>query len=204
MKKIVKDAMIMTAITVVFGLLLGLVYEITKEPIAQAKYNAQQEAYRNVFTEAESFVEYEGFDEAAAEAVVADSGYPDNTIEGVVVAQDGSGAALGYVVTVTSHAGYGGDITFSVGITNEGVVNGYSITAISETAGLGMKANESDFYSQFEEKAVESLEVVKGTATADNQIEAISGATITSRAVTNGVNVCLAYFRTIEGGSANE
>lgn len=202
--KIVKDALIMTAITVVFGLLLGLVYEITKEPIAQANYNAQQEAYRNVFTEAESFVEYEGFDEAAAEAVVADSGYPDNTIEGVVVVQDGSGAALGYVVTVTSHAGYGGDITFSVGITNEGVVNGYSITAISETAGLGMKANESDFYSQFEEKAVESLEVVKGTATADNQIEAISGATITSRAVTNGVNVSLAYFRTIEGGSANE
>lgn len=202
--KIVKDALIMTAITVVFGLLLGLVYEITKEPIAQANYNAQQEAYRNVFAEAESFVDYEGFDEAAAEAVVADSGYPDNTIEGVVVAQDGSGAALGYVVTVTSHAGYGGDITFSVGITNEGVVNGYSITAISETAGLGMKAKESDFYSQFEEKAVESLEVVKGAAAADNQIEAISGATITSRAVTNGVNVSLAYFRTIEGGSANE
>lgn len=204
MKKIVKDAMIMTAITVVFGLLLGLVYEITKEPIEQAKYNAQQEAYRNVFADAESFVEYEGFDAAAAEAVVAESGYPDNTIEGVVMAQDGSGSTLGYVVTVTSHAGYGGDITFSVGITNEGVVNGYSITAISETAGLGMKSTEPDFYSQFEEKAVESLEVVKGTATADNQIEAISGATITSRAVTNGVNVSLAYFRTIEGGSANE
>lgn len=202
--KIVKDALIMTAITVVFGLLLGLVYEITKEPIAQANYNAQQEAYRNVFAEAESFVEYEGFDEAAAEAVVAESGYPDNTIEGVVMAQDGSGSTLGYVVTVTSHAGYGGDITFSVGITNEGVVNGYSITAISETAGLGMKAKEADFYSQFENKNAQSLEVVKGSATGDNQIEAISGATITSRAVTNGVNVSLAYFRTIEGGSANE
>ena len=108
------------------------------------------------------------------------------------------------MVTDTSHAGYGGDITFSVGITNEGVVNGYSITDISETAGLGMKAKESDFYSQFENKAVESLEVVKGSAASDNQIEAISGATITSRAMTNGVNVCLAYFRTIEGGSANE
>ncbi len=202
--KIVKDALIMTAITVVFGLLLGLVYEITKEPIAQANYKAQQEAYKNVFQEAESFVDYEGFDEAAAASVVADSGYTENTIEGVVTAQDASGATLGYVVTVTSHAGYGGDITFSVGITNEGVVNGYSITAISETAGLGMKAKESDFYSQFEEKAVESLEVVKGSAAAENQIEAISGATITSRAVTNGVNVCLAYFRTIEGGSANE
>lgn len=202
--KIVKDALIMTAITVVFGLLLGLVYEITKEPIAQANYKAQQEAYKNVFQEAESFVDYEGFDEAAAASMVSDSGYTENTIEGVVTAQDASGATLGYVVTVTSHAGYGGDITFSVGITNEGVVNGYSITAISETAGLGMKAKESDFYSQFEEKAVESLEVVKGSAAAENQIEAISGATITSRAVTNGVNVCLAYFRTIEGGSANE
>ena len=68
-----------------------------------------------------------------------------------------------------------------------------------------MKAKEEKFSSQFEEKNAESYEVTKGTATADNQIEAISGATITSRAMTYGVDAGLAYFKTIvEGGSANE
>lgn len=196
MKQIVKDAIILTIITLVSGCLLGLVYEITKEPIAVAQYNTQQKAYKTVFETADSFEDYEGFE------VTEDGGV---TVENAVVAKDTSGNALGYVVTVTSHEGYGGDIAFSVGITNEGVVNGYSITSISETAGLGMKAKEEAFSSQFNDKSAESLEVVKGTATSENQIEAISGATITSKAVTNGVNAALSYFRTIaEGGGANE
>lgn len=205
MKKIVKDALILTAITLISGCLLGLVYEITKNPIAKAQYNAQQKAYQAVFEEAESFEDYEGFEEAEAAEVVAGSGYTENTINGVVEAKDASGNTLGYVITLTSHAGYGGDITFSVGITKEGVVNGYSITSIGETAGLGMKAKEEKFSSQFREKNADSLEVVKGTAAIENQIEAISGATITSKAMTNGVNAALAYFRAIsEGGGANE
>ncbi|MCI8280389.1 MAG: RnfABCDGE type electron transport complex subunit G [Lachnospiraceae bacterium] len=205
MNKIVKDAIIITVITLVSGCLLGLVYEITKEPIATAQYNTQQKAYQTVFEGAGTFEDYEGFDETAAAEVVAQSGYTENTIEGVVAAKDASGATLGYVITVTSHAGYGGDITFSVGIRSDGTVNGYSITSISETAGLGMKAKEEKFYSQFAGKNAEAFEVVKGTASSDNQIEAISGATITSRAVTNGVDAALSYFRTIsEGGGANE
>ena len=205
MKKIVKDALILTAITLISGCLLGLVYEITKNPIAKAQYNAQQKAYQAVFEEAESFEDYEGFEEAEAAEVVAGSGYTENTINGVVEAKDAFGNTLGYVITLTSHAGYGGDITFSVGITKEGVVNGYSITSIGETAGLGMKAKEEKFSSQFREKNADSLEVVKGTVANENQIEAISGATITSKAMTNGVNAALAYFRAIsEGGGANE
>lgn len=196
MKKIVKDAIILTVITLISGCLLGLVYEITKEPIAQAQYNTQQEAYKTVFEAAEAFEDYEAFEVTDVDGI---------TIENAVVAKDASGNTLGYVVTVTSHEGYGGDITFSVGITNEGVVNGYSITSISETAGLGMNAKEEKFSSQFNGKSAESFEVVKGTASSDNQIEAISGATITSRAVTGGVNAALSYFTTItEGGSANE
>ena len=195
MKKIVKDAIVLTLITLISGCLLGLVYEITKEPIAIAQYNTQQRAYKTVFETAETFEDYEAFEVMEVEGT---------TVENAVVAKDASGNALGYVITVTSHEGYGGNITFSVGITNEGVVNGYSITSISETAGLGMKAKEEAFSSQFNGKSAASFEVVKGTATADNQIEAISGATITSRAVTNGVNAALTYFGTMEGGSTNE
>ena len=158
-----------------------------------------------MFEAADSFEDYTGFDADAAAAAVTESGYTDNTIEAAVAAKDASGTTLGYVITVTSHAGYGGDITFSVGIQNDGTLNGYSITSISETAGLGMNAKEEKFYSQFEGKNVEAYEVTKDTASSDSQIEAISGATITSRAMTNGVNAALYYVRTIsEGGGANE
>ena len=205
MNKIIKDALILTAITLISGCLLGLVYEITKEPIKKAQYNAQQKAYRTVFEEADSFEDYDGFDPDKAAAVVAECGHPENTIEGVVAAKDASGKSLGYVITLTSHAGYGGDITFSMGVKNDGTLNGYSITSIGETAGLGMKAKEKKFSSQFSGKTAESYEVIKGTAASEDQIEAISGATITSKAMTYGVDAGLAYFRTIvEGGSADE
>ena len=82
---------------------------------------------------------------------MAQNGYSDD-IEAVNTALDASGNPLGYVLTVTAKDGSQGSITFSVGIQNDGTVNGYSITSISETPGLGMKAQEEPFYSQFEGK----------------------------------------------------
>ena len=122
----------------------------------------------------------------------------------MMTALDASGNQLGYVLTVTTHEGYGGDITFSMGMKDDGTLNGISILSISETAGLGMKANTDDFKNQWKDKKVDQFEYTKSGATADNQIDAISGATITTNAVTNGVNAGLAYFNSIEGGSENE
>ncbi len=205
--KMVHDALVLTAITLVAGLALGLVYEITKAPIAAANEAATQEAYRTVFESADSFVDYDGFSADDATALVAEAGYEDDSIDNCVVATDASGNALGYVITVTTSAGYGGDITFSVGITNDGIINGYSITSISETAGLGMKARDTgdgSFSSQFINRAAEIFEVTKTGATASNEIDAISAATITSKAVTGGVNASVTYFNSIAGGDANE
>ena len=200
MNKIVKDAFVMTVITLISGCLLGFVYEITKEPIAKAQEEKQQKAYQTVFDTADSFVEYEKFDLKEAENIVAESGYSENTINHIVVAKDNAEDLLGYVFTVTSHSGYAGDITFSVGITKDGTVTGYSITSIGETAGLGMKAKEEPFSSQFAGVQTDHFEVIKEKGTAENQIEAISGATITSNAMANGVNVCLAYYQKVIGG----
>lgn len=205
--KMVHDAMVLTAITLVAGLALGLVYEITKNPIAAANEAATQEAYRTVFESAASFADYDGFSSDDATALVQAAGYEDDTIDNCVVATDATGATLGYVITVTSSAGYGGDITFSVGITNDSVINGYSITSISETAGLGMKARDAGdgtFSSQFINRAAEIFEVTKTGASASNEIDAISAATITSKAVTNGVNASVTYFNSIVGGDTNE
>ncbi len=200
-KRIVHDALILFAFTLVLGLLLAIVYGITKEPIEKVNYEKTQAAYKEVFADADSFEAYADFDADAANELVTEKGYSDE-IEDVQVAKDASGNALGYVITVTAKDASQSTITFSVGIQADGTVNGYSITSIAETPGLGMKAQEEEFYSQFEGKAVDSFTVVKSAPAADNEIESISGSTITSRAMANGVNACLVYFQNVLTGGA--
>ena len=132
--------------------------------------------------------------------MVSDAGY-DDTINDVEEAVDASGNVLGYVITVTAKDGSQGSITFSVGIQKDGTVNGYSITDISETPGLGMKAEDEEFYSQFENKKVDAFTVVKQTPSSDDQIEAITGSTITSKAMANGCNAAILYFQNALGGA---
>ncbi len=199
MKEMMKNTGILLAITLIAGLLLGLVYQITKDPIAEQEAKAKQEACREVFADAASFENVELAD------IDMDSwsgqGYAKETVDEVMSAQDASGSLLGYVVTVTTKEGYGGDIQFALGIRLDGTVNGISILSISETAGLGMRAEEV-LKPQFADKNVEKFEYTKNGATSENQIDAISGATITTNAVTNGVNAGLYYFQTeLEGGS---
>lgn len=201
-KKIVKDAMILFAFTVVLGLLLGIVNEITKEPIAKVNYEIEQNAYREVFKDADSFEAVESFTAKDAAKIIAKSEYTADEITDVNAAKDKDGNILGYVINVTSHEGSQADISLSVGVRMDGTLNGYSITSISETPGLGMLVKEKPFYSQFENKAEESYNVVKSTPAADNEIESVTGATISSRAVTNAVNASLVYFRTaLQGGN---
>ena len=190
MNKIVKNAIILTVITLIAGLGLGLVYEITKEPIAQAQEAAKKEAWQAVFPEAaiEDFEPVE-LDEAVAEAVIAEIGSKGSVNEVCVV----KGGELGYVVTTTNSEGYGGDIQITVGIKADGTVNGVSILSISETAGLGMKATEPSFYEQYHGKLTDSFYVAKDGGNGE-AIDAISGATITTRAVTNAVNAALGYY----------
>lgn len=113
-----------------------------------------------------------------------------------VLKKDGS--IEGYVLTVTDHEGYGGDIRFAMGIKLDKTVNGISFLSISETAGLGMKAVEDDFKNQFAGKKADHIVYTKNGASADNEIDALSGATITTNAVTNGVNAGLYYVGTLD------
>lgn len=205
MNKIVKNAIILTIITLVAGVGLGLVYEITKEPIAISKERAKQEAYKSVISDAAEFVEYADFDAEEAADILAEAGLESNTIDEVMEAQSAGGEVLGYVITSTTPEGYGGNIQISTGILEDGTVAGISILAISETAGLGMKATESSFQDQFKDKNVEQFSYTKSGASADGEVDAISGATITTSAVTNDVNAALAYYYSVlEGGSTNE
>ncbi|MDD6551645.1 MAG: RnfABCDGE type electron transport complex subunit G [Lachnospiraceae bacterium] len=197
-KSIVRDAMRLTVITLVSGLLLGLVYQITLNPREAAAAKATNDAYKAVFEKADSFTPYKDFDSDKATALVKKAGYDNISITACVEADDKSGKSLGYVITVVTKS-YGGNATFSMGVTNDGKMNGYKITDISDTPGLGMKSTEPSFMNQFKGIAVGKYTVTKSTPK-DNEIQAISGATITSRAITNGVDAGFEYYKSIAGG----
>lgn len=189
MNKIIKNTIILTVITLIAGLGLGFVYEITKEPIAQAQDTAKKEAWQAVFPDADldSFEPVE-VDQKVADSVISDLGVKATVDEVCKVGEDG------YVITTTDKEGYGGDIQITVGITADGTVNGISILSISETAGLGMRATEPAFYEQYKGKQAEKFVVSKDGGDGE-PIDALSGATITSRAVTGAVNAALGYYQ---------
>ncbi|UWP59692.1 RnfABCDGE type electron transport complex subunit G [Ruminococcus gauvreauii] len=200
MGKIIKDAGALLAITLVAGFLLGLVYDVTLEPIQVQEELAKKEACQEVFADAADFRESDA-DLDAVTASNIENGWDKQTIDEVMEAVNESGEIIGYVITVTDSEGYGGDITFSMGVQMDGMLNGISILSISETAGLGMKADTDEFKNQFKGKNVEKFEYTKTGAASDEQIDALSGATITTNAVTNGVNAGLAAFQYLKGGN---
>lgn len=182
-------------ITLVAGLLLGAVYEVTKEPIANEQLRAKEEAYKAVFADAGTFEEM-SVDAGILGEINGEQGI-NATIEEVMQVLDKSGSLAGYVLTVTDHEGYGGDVQFAMGIKADGTVNGISFLSLSETAGLGMKANEEDFKTQFSDKNVQSFRYTKNGAVSEEEIDALSGATITTNAVVNGVNAGLYYVQSL-------
>ncbi|MBM6826456.1 RnfABCDGE type electron transport complex subunit G [Mordavella massiliensis] len=191
MNKIIKNTIILTVITLVSGLLLGLAYEVTKDPIAQSEENAKREAWQAVFPDAsEDAFEQIDVDQDIAASVIKDLGI-SATIDEVCTVDGGD---TGYVITATDGEGYGGDIQVTVGITADGTVSGVSFLSISETAGLGMKATEPSFYEQYVGVQAEQFYVSKDGGQGE-PIDALSGATITTRAVTGAVNAALGYFQ---------
>ena len=197
---IIKDTIILTLITLIAGGVLGLVYEITKDPIAKQQELAKQEAYKAVFEDADTFDVCVEAEDAELAAYLAGEGFEAQTVNEIMEAKDASGETLGYAINLTTSEGYGGDITFSMGVQADGTLNGISILTISETAGLGMNATKDEFKGQFKEKQADAFEVTKTGASKENEINAISGATITSNAVTQGVNCGLKAFEYIKEG----
>lgn len=183
-KNMLKDALVLFVITLIAGLSLGFVYELTKEPIRIQNEKAVQRACQAVFAGAESFdvLKYEPPTDLTKE--LKETGV---TIGTIFEAKDGSGNAVGYVVETTSAEGYGGNIILYAGITKDGILNGISILSIAETPGLGMNA-ESVLVPQFENIPATLFTYTKSGSTSESEIDAISGATITTKAIVGAVN----------------
>ncbi len=162
-----KLALTLLVISAVVSGLLGLTNYVTKDKIAAINADKTSASMKEVLP-ADSYTELEY------------SGSQTNVA--AVYQADGQG----YVIEVTP-SGFGGTIDMVVGIGTDGTVTGVSIISMSETSGLGANASKESFRSQFVGKSGE-LAVSKD----GGEIDALTGATITSRAVTNGVNTALA------------
>ena len=177
MREIAKVAFRLFLIMILAGLCLGATYTVTKDPIAQQELLQQEADRRAVLPEAATF------EEVAIE--------PTGAVTACFRGLSESGEPCGYALSVTA-SGFGGDIAMTVG-----VVTGVRIGTHSETPGLGAKAADDSFLSQFTGKGGE-LTVNKNGAQNDSEISAITAATITSRAVTSAVNEAVALAGSLE------
>lgn len=177
-KEIMKPALILFIICVVSALALGLTNMVTASKIEQAQIESAEQSRKIVLADADSF-------ENSGEYY---TGYS-------------SGELIGYVFT-TESKGYGGTVKVMTGINVDGEVKGVVVLSHAETPGLGANAEKADFTSQYQTAVPEGgFEVIKGAASSDNEISALTGATITSNAVTSAVNEALDIYNEVKGNS---
>ena len=194
MKKIIHDTTILFVICIISGLLLGLAHEVTY-PITTARKAAEKaETYASMITNADHFEDKADMIESTV-ATLASAGI-NASITDMMYAVDASGNPVGYAFSVKT-AGKIAEIVTAVCVDTNGTVLGIDVLESSETSGLGSKADEPAFKDQFAGQTAKKLSVVKGAA-ADGQIEAIGGATVTSRAVTDAANAALAIAATLK------
>lgn len=172
-------------ITFSVALILAVGNYVTADKIERLNIQLQDEARKSVLPDATEFknITLEGIGQEEYKMV-------QSVYEGKK-----DGATVGYTVNVSPN-GFGGAIDMIVGIDTDGKITGIKIVNSSETAGLGSKAQEPEFENQFRGKdAGSSLKVIKNGTPREDEIVAISGATITTNAVTDGVNTAANFIR---------
>jgi electron transport complex protein RnfG len=200
---IVKNALVLCAITLASGLLLGMTNELTQDRIVEAMLQKKVAAYKIAYPNAQNFQADDALNtamEGCQAELDAEGGFGSTTINEAMYAVDASGAPVGYIFSITSGDGYNGDVVIALGMTLDGETTGVSIMQTGETPGLGLEAGKIDFLSQYHGKAVDQFEVTKSGSQSEQEIDALTGATITSRAVTNAVNTGLFFVHSYGGG----
>ena len=190
-----KDALVLSLITLISGCCLGGAYGLTKQKIYEINMASTIASYKQVMP-AEEYDD-ETYADALTTAqsdgkIAADNG--GASLISVVAAKDASDAETGYIVK-GSAAGYGGSVIVVVGVDADLKVTGISFPeTLPQTAGLGQKGTEHAFYEQFAGKGTK-LSVKKGGGAGEDEIDAISGATITTTADTNTVNAATEFVQ---------
>ncbi|MBR4798853.1 MAG: RnfABCDGE type electron transport complex subunit G [Clostridia bacterium] len=197
-KSIIKDTLSLVAITLVAALCLALVYQITKDKIAEAQAEERMASFREVFA---SECEFKPVDETEISAW--NEKHPGAQILQCYKAYEGD-KITGAVVSAVSHNGYGGDVVLSVGVDTNGAITGVKVTSMSETSGLGANCTKPEWAAQFKGKTAETLTYVKNGNPGESEIDALAGATVTTKAVLEAVNNGAAFARMLIPGGEGE
>lgn len=186
---IIKDSLILFVITLMAGLLLGYINQLTKEPIAAYENGKKNEAYQMVFKDGKSFEE-----DMELSKKLESASFSGAEIKEVLVAKDDANNSIGYVLNLVAKEGYGGDITLAIGVKTDAVMTGMRVISHSETASLGEKCTEEAFQAQFNGLVGPEIQYSKTGKQEKNEFDAISGATITSKALNVAINAGLSFL----------
>ena len=206
----IKDALILCAITFVLGAVLAGVNALTKNPIEQANKKANNEACQQVISEGDSVLDSDATLVEAANAYMAkhdlsneEKSEGDLLSNYVEIEEVHKTNNNGYVFLGNARKGYGGNITFSLGVSSEGEITGIKITSQSETAGLGANCTKQEWQDSFKGKVLPDNagdEMYNKKEATDSQVQALSDATVTSRAIARAVKGILFYAEAAKEG----
>lgn len=173
-KEILKPTMILTVICLAVAVVMALANMATEDKIAGERQKKAEESRRIVLMDADSFEE-----------------------SGDYYIGKKDGAVVGYVFE-TEAKGYGGTVRVMTGILDGGSISGVVVLSHGETPGLGANAENENFRERYIQALPEGdLQVIKNKPSGGGVIEAMTGATITSRAVTDAVNRAAEQYREI-------
>ena len=199
-RRIPRPVISLTIIVLIAGVALSGVYSMTKGTIDEQKERAAWAAYEAVVPGAAGFEPVAAAQDVKGQVYGTDYGrvYINEAVRGV----DENGETLGWAISVTSAEGYEGNISLSVGVSADGTVNGISFTDLHETPGKGSVWSEAKYMGQFTGRPAGTFKLLPGGGSAQpNEIDGVSGATISSRAVVNAVNAALDFWASsIQGG----
>ena len=186
---ILNIALNLTAACAVSGVILASVYVLTKDTAIKAEIELKKQSMQKLVQEADGF--------QMIEVKVAHEGKPEATLE-CYEARKGQ-VTLAFIIP-SETKGYGGSIKMLVAVTPDAKVINYTILSANETPGLGDKASTPYFQDRLKGKDAEHLKVVKDPSDKED-VQAMTGATITSKAVTLGVKEAVElYSKQIKGG----
>ena len=193
MRDYVRLTGVLLIVCIIAAGILSVTNAITSEKIVEQAIRANDEARREVLSDATDFIKIEGdkINEILAK--------PDYDVIDEVFEGKSEGQNVGYTIKA-SPKGYGGVVEIIIGINKAGKVSGIKVGNNTETPGLGKNAATPKFQEQFKDKDWDKgISVIKNGTPKDNEILSIAGATITSNAVTKGVNEALNLAKELSG-----
>lgn len=189
MKEIIKLGLLLLVICAISASLLGFANEMTKDKIIEQREYQNQLSRKAVLADADRF-------EPLEDAKLKEFTDENPRVKEVFIGYS-SDSIVGYVVK-TAPNGFSGAVEVITGIAKSGEISGVRIGSHAETPGLGANATLPEFYTQYEGiDSSNGVETVK-IPPVDNEIQAISGATITSKAVTEGVNFAIEVYNKLK------